>query len=85
MKQLMTGLMVTSFMLGAFGLIGTASAEPVKLSEKQLASITAGTITPGSPGYNPGGQSGGCCTNPNYTAPTPATNPAGYAPAGQNK
>ena len=79
MKQLMTGLMVASFMLGAFGLIGTASAEPVKLTKKQLASITAGKIDPGG---NPGGQPTGCGgSNPNCT---PATNPAGHPPPGKN-
>jgi hypothetical protein len=79
MKQLMTGLIVAAFMLGASSLVGTASAEPVKLTKKQMASITAGTI---SPGGNPGGQPSGCSNNPNCT---PATNPAGKAPPGQNR
>jgi hypothetical protein len=85
MKRIMPGLMVASFLLGASSLVGTASAEPVKLTKKQMASITAGTITPGSPGHNPGGQPGGCSNNPNCTPPTPATNPAGKAPPGQNR
>jgi hypothetical protein len=78
MKGIITGLIIGSFMSVAVGL-GTASAEPVKLSKKQLASITAGTINPGG---NPGGQPGGCGNNPNCT---PATNPAGKPPPGQNK
>jgi hypothetical protein len=63
----------------AIVLVGSASAEPEKLSKEKMATITAGSIQPGG---NPGGQPGGCSNNPNCT---PATNPAGKAPPGQNK
>ena len=53
-----------------------ASAEPVKLSKGQMSTITAGKITQVNKGGNvPSGQAKGI----------PATNPAGKAPAGQNK
>jgi hypothetical protein len=75
-------IVLSIFTLGALGLFGTVSAEPVKLSKEQMASVTAGTITPGSQtnggGNEPKGQANGVPT-------TPATNPQGKAPAGQNK
>jgi hypothetical protein len=60
--------------LGAFSV--SAQAAPVKLSKDKLDSITAGAITQTNNGGNtPGGNANGI----------PATNPAGKAPAGQNK
>lgn len=54
----------------------TASAAPAKLSKEQMSTITAGKITQVNKGGNvPSGQANGI----------PATNPAGKAPAGQNK
>lgn len=59
---------------------GIASAEPVKLSQKQLDQVVAGTITAtqvNGGGNTPNGQANG--------VPTVYTNPTGYQPPGQNK
>jgi hypothetical protein len=44
--------------LAVLGFVATASAEPVKLSSQQMATITAGTNP--HPTVNPGGQPHGC-------------------------
>ena len=57
-----------------------ASAEPVKLSKHELATVTAGKITDikvNKGGNTPSGQAKG--------VPTVSVNPTGKAPRGQNK
>lgn len=73
MKQRITSLAV----LAAFTITaGAAIAEPVKLSKAQMDKVVAGAITQTNGGGNvPNGNAYG----------VPATNPAGYAPPGQNK
>ena len=77
-----TILAVSVVALTALCLAGTTSAEPVKLSKEQLLLITAGKITPGSQtnggGNEPKGEANGVPTSP-------ATNPSGNPPPGQNK
>jgi hypothetical protein len=68
MKRIITGLVAGSFILASLSLVGSASAEPVKLTKKQMASITAGD-NPHTQ-LNPGGQPGGCPSNPNCTTQT---------------
>lgn len=75
----MKTIVLSIFALGALSLVGTVSAEPVKLSKEQMASVTAGTITPvkeNGGGNTPNGNANG--------VPTVNKNPAGKAPPGQN-
>ena len=75
----MKTIVLSIFALGALGLVGTVSAEPVKLSKEQMASVTAGSITPvkeNGGGKTPKGNANG--------VPTVNKNPAGKAPPGQN-
>ena len=79
----MKTLVLSILALAALGLVGTVTAEPVKLSKEQMASIVAGngaaiTTTNGG-GHTPQGSANGVPTT------TVSSNPAGHQPSGQNK
>lgn len=84
MRRLNSALTIAAFAAA----LGTASVAggPVKLTKAQMDQIVAGAITPGTTtqtnggGNEPKGEANGV-----PTTTTPATNPAGKAPAGQNK
>ena len=73
--------------IGAFGLASSvATAEPTKLTKAELDKVVAGAITPGSTTQlNGGGNTPSGTANGVPIITTPATNPAGKAPSGQNK
>lgn len=70
--------------VSALAFVGAANAEPVKLSNDQMAKITAGAITTTSSQLNGGGNTPNGTANGVPTV-TVSTNPAGSAPPGQNK
>lgn len=76
----MKTFVLSALVLAVFGFVVTVSAEPVKLSKEQMASIVAGKITEtqvNGGGQTPKGEANG--------VPSTNTNPTGKAPAGQNK
>jgi hypothetical protein len=78
--------LISSAVLCAFAIVAsTAVAQPVKLSKAQMDNVVAGTITPGTTTQtNGGGNTPQGNANGVPTTTTPATNPAGKAPPGQN-
>jgi hypothetical protein len=70
--------------LAVLAMTGAASAEPVKLSKEQMATVTAGAITTTTTQTNGGGNTPNGSANGVPTVSS-STNPAGSAPPGQNK